>query len=193
MMNHIELYFEPKENVYYFINSNNVTCTNCSSELFDVVFIKVVWDKLGSGVQYYCNKCVDVYQSDVKATFVERFGAMIVESVSRRCEFVLLSKPILKPLSDLSVFDSDSFDSDKVVDNTRFANRESWGGSSVGSLSYLKDDVVGLDDLQSGKSVKLLDNNSLNSLLLSYKNSVPVIEEKKKLLLENSNDLLKSG
>lgn len=168
----IQLYLDPKDKVYYFVNSNNVTCNNCNNELVGVVFIKVVWDKLGSGVQYYCSKCSNHYKKDVKATFIERFGAIITNNVNRNYEFVLLSKPVLKPVSDLSVFDTDSIESDKVVDKTVYSNRP-----SLPVKEYVIDD---------GKD-KVLNDLALDKFLLDVKSSVPIIEyEKQKQLKDDS-------
>lgn len=168
----IQLYLDPKDKVYYFFNSNNVNCTNCNNELVGVVFIKVVWDKLGSGVQYFCNKCTSYYKKDVKATFVERFGAIITDNINRNYEFVLLSKPVLKPVSDVSVFDTEGIEFDKVVDKTVYSNRP-----SLPVKEYLIDD---------GKD-KVLNDLALNKFLLDIKSSVPAIEYEKQKLLKDSS------
>lgn len=169
----LNLYYNPKEQVYYYYNDDK-TCDNCFNPFFDVVLVKVVWDKFGSGVQYFCKNCRNNFQENTKATYIERFVGVLTNNISRNCEIVLLSKPVLKPVSDVSVFDTNSIQSDRVVDKTVYSNRP-----SLPVKEYVIDD---------GKD-KVLNDLALDKFLLDVKSSVPALEfEKQKQLRDGSLD-----
>ena len=187
----LNLYYNPKEQVYYYYNDDK-TCDNCFKPFVDVVLVKVVWDRLGSGVQYFCKRCKDKFQENNKATYIERFVGVLTNNISRNCEIVLISKPTLTDSTNVLIFDIDKLQDGKTVDKTNLANRESWEGSSVGSLDYQDEgELTGLAFIEEQKYINPINDDELDKLLLSHKNSIPVIEyEKKQKLLDNGNGSL---
>lgn len=181
----LNLYFNPKEQVYYFFDDGSRTCDNCFKPFADFVLVKVVWDRLGSGVQYFCTACKDKFQDNVKATFVERFVGVLTDHISRGCEIVLITKPSLTDSTNIMVFDVDKLQDGKTMDKTVFANRESWEGSSVGSLEYQDEgELTGLAFIEEQKYINPITDKELDVLLLEHKNSIPMIEYEKQKLLE---------
>jgi hypothetical protein len=178
------LYYDKKEGIYYFCDLDK-KCDNCKEYFSDVVILKIIWDKLGSSVSCYCRKCKSFAKINTKVTVCSVIVAMFSDFVSKDWDVSIITKPSLMPSSNLTILDVDIIGGD-TVDKTVYAGRESWSGSNVGSLSYKNEITEGLSDLQSGKKIKMLDDNALDNFLLLHKNSVPILESSEKVLLSSN-------
>lgn len=175
-----DLYYNPKEELWYLANLDR-DCDNCGKKIVGLALISVYWDKIGSGISYYCLNCKKVAKKCWRATYGEIYQANVSLNVPRNSLPMILSKPSLSDSSNLSTFDIKDISSVKTVDNTVYANR-----SSNRVKEYVIESDKGNFDLLSDN--KPLSDRALDKFFSSVKSAVPIGFDDKPLLEDKRED-----
>ena len=172
----INLYFDKKDNVYYF-NDDSKICDSCGLIIKDNIFIRVFWDKLGSGVNYLCMDCSK--KKVTQATFTEVYKAIIECDVPGKAMPVVFTKPTLTASRNMMNVDAAdlNLDGEVVIDKTVYANRKEPKVKEY-QIEAAEDDIA----LKLGH--KPMDDTELDSFFTAVKSSVPMIDSDDKKVLE---------
>lgn len=172
----INLYFDKKDNVYYF-NDITKACDSCGLIINDSIFIRVFWDKLGSGANYLCMKCSK--KKVFPATFTEEYTAIIESDVPSKAIPIVFSKPTLSASRNIMNVDAAAMnlDGEIVIDKTVYANRQEPKVKEYLIEAEEEDIALKLDN-------KPLSDTELDNFFTTIKSSVPMIESNDKRLLE---------
>lgn len=174
----INLYFDTKDKVYYF-NDTNKKCDNCSNIIKDNVIIRVFWDKLGSGVNYLCTNCKKILKYSNKAILTETYLAIIDIDVPSKAIPVIFSKPSLSCARNIMTCDAAAInlDNEKIIDNTLYSNRPE---------SKVKEYIIEseLEDIDLKLGYNAMSDDELDKFFVSVQNSVPLIDYESRRVLE---------
>ncbi len=118
---------------YWLIDNKEMLCTNCEAPIKETFVHVLVWFKHDVLIHHYCEKCGNKHR---RMGFQEEYRIVKLSTVYKPSFMpILLDFPALKTCKDVSVFDASSdmvAPSERVVDNTRLAGRESWHGANIG-------------------------------------------------------------
>ena len=170
-MRKIPLYFNKADNSYVHVGS--AVCDLCDVEQHNVIIVKSMWDKKHSSLKLYCLDCFEKIKEN--SSVEEIRGAKIVYERPKKSFLVLFKPPVLVNGRNETVFSmaEKNFDGEDVDDQTRLADRESWG-----------DAQIGLDPEKVDSKDQVLDNGAVDSLLLAQQTAEPVLEHDKKRFIE---------
>lgn len=174
----INLYFDAKDKVYYF-NDLNKACDSCGQIIEGHIIIRVFWDKLQSGANYFCNNCKDKLTTSDRASFTDTYMAMVDADVPSKAMPVVFSKPSLSPVRNIMTCDAAdmNLDNEQVIDKTVYANRKE---AKVKEYFIEAEE----DDIALKLGHKPMDDTELDGFFASVKNSVPMIESTEQKVLK---------
>jgi hypothetical protein len=147
-------------------------CEKCHEALIGAFFYAESWiRKKGVNAMCLCERCIKRMHS-VGLISIYRFVVM-VEKLPADAVFIPQAFPGLSTKTDMSVFEAakqSSNPTDKTIDHTRLANRESWGGAQFGaavaeeplltSREEVREHLIGLRDAE----LLLPDANKLKQI-----------------------------
>ena len=170
------LYYNKNTDLYYFTDVNK-ECDNCFNIIEDIIYIRVHWDKLGSGIKYFCFNCQN--KQPIHATVIENRIAVVTEDIPKDSVPNFFNKPILNNATNLTNFDValKNLGSETIKDKTVYAGRETWEGTQIGA----PDIIAQLEK----------KDNAINSIEDDFKifNAVPLIEQQDKKQLTKNDEV----
>ena len=166
----INLYFDPKDKIYYY-NDINMPCDLCGDIIDGTIIIRVFWDRLASGVNYFCHNCRIALKKSELADYTETYIAIIDADIPHKCIPIIFKKPNLQCARNLMVFDvTDNLDGEKVVDKTVYSGR-----SEPKVKEYLIESES--DNIDLHLTHQPLNNNDLNKFFGNVKSSTLITHE----------------
>jgi hypothetical protein len=150
-----------KTNKYYGIN---LKCSICHKEIIgELAMLHYCWhenkSKKPSTCSILCVKCTP--KANKHYTIEERYPIICIPekklNKSELIPFVHYSCD-LSDSKSLSVFDAANLESDKTVDKTRFAGKESWFGASIGVMEQKAISQNNIIDLKNIKKLLNYEN-----------------------------------
>lgn len=174
----INLYFDPKDKMYYY-NALNKPCDSCNSLIEGTIIIRVFWDKLGSGVNYLCRKCKDNLKKSDNATVTETYVAIIDLDIPHKAIPVMFTKPTLECASNMMTCDvaNVNLNGEKVIDKTFYSGRVDPKVKEY--LIEAEDDNIALH-----LEHQAMNDKDLDDFFTSVKAAIPVLEHKDTEMLE---------
>lgn len=135
-MKQIPLYVD-KDNTYYYVSEDGVSCDGCAAVLTFSCFIKTIWGK-NSDVLVLCDKCIR--KPAFKGVVMEYKFALIVDKPKLTFSPILVLKPQLRDVKDVSVFEAaEKISSPSINDKTRLSGRESFETLRIGNKDLVKE------------------------------------------------------
>jgi hypothetical protein len=162
------LFFDDIKKQYFFIGP--VCCDSCSTEIDSILFIHAKKNFLRSPeeINFFCMYCINKAKEGV---FSQRMQAIVIyEEIQGLIPILRIPFGVGDNAKFSSAFDAVKAESEKTIDNTRYAFRyESIGGAQIGKNPT---EVIEQLDRNMGTEEGL---NFLNNLATA----TPLIEEKK--------------
>jgi len=174
MIKQLPLYFKKNENRYYYVGL--CSCDSCNVILDKIVIIKHIWNKKNSDVKLFCLNCFNKEKAS-PGIIEELIGAKIVLERPENSYPIIIQPPtVTNSKNNETVFTmaEHSAEGEEVIDNTRFAGRESLDGT----------EQIGLSPDLVDEPKKVLDNDEARNLLLSHKTAKAVKPEPKQDLID---------
>lgn len=173
-MKQIPLYIDNRKR-YFYVTQEELFCESCNDELINLVFIRIKWDKQ-SQIGLLCHNCTNniMFQAQVEEW---KLAEITNEKRKDFVPILIMFGGLKNSDRNLTVFDSEEIKSDEVSDKTKFAGRESWGGSLIGNNPK---EIISKLDSTKEEDIELLSCQILNSkiVLPEYK-EVELLEEGK--------------
>jgi len=162
------LFYSKTEQLYYF-NDCGKECDNCNTIVEDIIFIRAVWDKLGSGISYFCFNCRG--KSYSLATVINNISAVVCDDLPTDSVPVILSKPIITNTTNMSTCDiaNINISSEQTIDKTVYANKENLDDIIIGNKELIN--TLAVEDN------KLLSVDEGLNLLNELAKAKPLIEK----------------
>jgi len=166
----INLYFDPKDKIYYYKDLNKA-CDNCNNYIDGTIIIRVFWDRLASGVNYFCNKCRIALKKSNSADYTETYIAIIDAEIPSKAIPIIFTKPNLQCARNMMVFDvCDNLDGEKVVDKTVYSGR-----SDPKVMEYLIESEC--EDIDLKLKHQPLNDKQLDNFFADIKSSTLITHE----------------
>ncbi len=120
----LRLFYRPKDESYYFIPEDRLTCVLCKKEIIISVIFEFNWGKKKSDIQTYCIDCIPKMKKSRERTQVrERILTILTESIPKDSYPILIKPPNLVDARDsTTVFEAAEMNfrrEDGVVVNDR--------------------------------------------------------------------------
>lgn len=158
-----QIYFSKKNRKYYSVNA---ICDKCSKQIeLNAVYINS-WHKKYKNCRFevLCVDCASSPKNIINDGFGQETKIIAIRSIVEipKDAVPVFINPLQLKDAKISTYDIDSLDSDTTIDKTKYANRESWGGASIGA------DI--------NDQIEYLDSSSLDvdKFLLDLKDSKPI-------------------
>ncbi len=163
MINNI--YFQESTKSYFYFSEKNVFCDYCNLIISKTLLFQVCWSKHPK-INKACTNCIKETKKEYGIVF-ESFWCILISEIPENCKPKLILPPIISN-AKINNFQAAEIQTIKTIDNTKYADRETWEGSQIGVIDSER--IRELDCLPSFDFFKNLVE------------SKPIIEQKTKLL-----------
>lgn len=167
----LPLYYNSEKRIYYYFGRCN--CKYCKEELEDLFVCAWAFDNNFFEIYNCCVGCWEknkVKQLLTRMKYAEFKIVTSVDSLPKNCIQYLINIPQLSNASELTTIDAVKLKSDFVEDRTKYANRESFEGASIGVMPENKP--------------KIETEEEVTKFLVEHQQARPITQN----LLSNQND-----
>jgi len=205
------LFFDQKTHKHYWTGSD--ICSLCNEDINEMGFHvaltclqteRIAPRKYKNTIvlkeKLFCNSCAFIKKKVYDVVYWTEVSSVIMTKFPPKSSLMVILKPNydVKDAKDLqSILSTWAATSNKgmksdassceIVNNTRYANREVWSDDDPDEVDFAGDVKIGIDVDVSAEAErdKLLSSDEADVFLLGLKDSVPLLPEDKKKLLED--------
>ena len=128
-----------EENKFYYVfDCEYINCDKCKKEIKDSFLFVEQYDNVRTCEnKRLCNPCFKEYLKTKKSRYLqEQYKTVYVKTKKQKDSIPYIPKPVQLKDTKFTSFDTTLIRSEKTIDRTVHAGRESWEGSQIGNADY---------------------------------------------------------